>query len=126
MALAIALAGALGALSRWGLTALVGRWTAQGFPWGTLVVNVLGSFLVGWFATWMVERTVPIALPLRVAILTGFLGAITTFSALSFDTVLLWTEGAMLRAALNLTASVGLGVLAAAAGVALGLKSNVG
>lgn len=120
----IATAGALGALARWGLTALVERLHHFGFPTGTLVVNVVGSFLVGILATLLVERWPGVPLHLRTVLLSGFLGAFTTFSTLAFDSVVLWRGGEEWRAVLNVVATVGLGLTAAAVGVSLALRAS--
>lgn len=112
----IALGGALGALARYGL----GGWVqarSVGFPWGTLLVNVLGSFLLGFlFRTMDAVAATP---ELRQAITVGFLGSFTTFSAFSFEIITLAQGGEWGRALLYATGSVLLGVLAAAAGIAL-------
>ena len=83
-ALAIAGAGAIGALARWGL----GTWFGQRFPtfpWGTLVINVSGSFVLGVLFVVLVERAVGSS-ALRLALMTGLLGAHTTFSTFSLET----------------------------------------
>lgn len=114
---AIALAGALGALARWGVTAGVQRTLPGVFPSGTLFVNVFGCFLFGLLAPLLADRA-HLPLALRTALLTGFLGAFTTFSAFSFDTVELLRSGHGLKAGLNVALSVGLTLVA----VALGLR----
>ena len=109
--LAIALAGAIGALCRWGLTALVQRTVPGVFPWGTLVVNVIGSFAIGLLAAHFTLREEwPPAL--RTAVLSGFLGAFTTFSTFSFDTLELLRTGHSLKAVLNVVLSLGVGLAA--------------
>jgi fluoride exporter len=86
----IAVAGALGALARYGLDELVGR-RAGAFPWGIFVVNVTGCFLIGF----MVEALEPRFEDswVRLAVVTGFLGAYTTFSTFSLDTYRLLDQG---------------------------------
>lgn len=110
--LAIALAGAAGALLRWGLTAAVQKVLPGVFPWGTFVVNVVGCFALGWLATHFAVRA-EIGLTLRTAILSGLLGAFTTFSTFSFDTVELLRTGHAGKAVANVVLSVGIGLLAA-------------
>ena len=83
--LGLALAGATGTLCRVGLNVLVARWLPR-FPWGTVAVNVLGSFLFGliWSAGLSHKALSP---ELRLIVLGGFMGAFTTFSTYVFDTV---------------------------------------
>ena len=110
----IALAGALGALARYGL----GGWVhglGGGFPWGTLVVNVLGSFLLG--LAFRTLEALAASTEIRHALTIGFLGSFTTFSAFSFETVELAQAGEWGRAALYAGGSVLLGVAAAALGI---------
>lgn len=86
--LLIGLAGGLGAMARYGLTAVLMQAGGRGFPWGTFSVNVIGSGLMGFLGVWLMTRwQVPIEF--RLAILTGFLGAFTTMSAFSIDTLAL-------------------------------------
>ena len=81
----LALAGAAGTLSRYGLSGLVHRLTGSGFPWGTLVVNLVGCFLFGLVWTLAEERIV-IRGQYRIILLAGFMGAFTTFSTFAFET----------------------------------------
>ncbi|MBI4220664.1 MAG: fluoride efflux transporter CrcB [Chloroflexi bacterium] len=82
----IALAGAMGALARYGLAALVHRAASPAFPWGILTVNSLGCFLFGLMYGYAEERHI-ISQEYRVVVLVGFLGAFTTFSTFAFDTL---------------------------------------
>jgi fluoride exporter len=109
-ALAVAVGGAAGALARfWTVVAL--RRLDEAFPWGTLLVNVLGSFLIGAVWAWFLDRP---DTPewLRVGLMTGVLGGYTTLSSVSLETVLLLESGAVWPALANLAANLGLGVLA--------------
>ena len=116
--LAIAAGGALGALMRYwvstGIYSLIGR----GFPWGTLVVNVLGSLLMGVLYVWLMER-VSQSVEWRAFLLIGLLGAFTTFSTFSIETLNLLEAGQHIRAVLNAVVSVVLCVAAAWLGVVL-------
>lgn len=81
----MAAAGACGTLCRYGLGGLVQRWAGSAFPWGTLSVNLLGSFLFG--AIWSIaESRLSIGGEIRIVCLVGFMGAFTTFSTFSFET----------------------------------------
>lgn len=115
----VAVAGALGALARWGLTLLVARLAGTSWPWGTLVVNVLGCLVFG--VAWAWTRHLPTEPGwVRLFWLTGFAGAFTTFSTLAFDLYRLDDERGLLWAALNLALHLGLGLAALVAGLALG------
>ena len=119
--LAVALGGALGSVARWGLPGLVQRWTGSPLPWGTFVVNALGSLAIGFVAALALERAlVPPAF--RLFVITGVLGGFTTFSAFSYETFALLREGQWLAAAGYSLGSVMLGVAAALAGYGLGLR----
>lgn len=103
--LAIAGGGALGAVARFGVSNGVYRWLGRDFPWGTLAVNLLGSFVMGLLFVLLLERAL---LPpeVRAAVLVGFLGAFTTFSTFALETLTLVEQGETLRALLNIAASV--------------------
>ncbi|MDX1346580.1 MAG: fluoride efflux transporter CrcB [Sedimenticolaceae bacterium] len=113
--LLIGLGGALGAISRYGLSSLVYGITGREFPWGTLVVNVVGSFFIGLLSVWLIERIA--STDLRALLIVGFLGALTTFSTFSIETLALLEEGALTRAFANVLTSVIVCVAAAWAGV---------
>jgi len=117
MLLWIALGGALGAVARY----LVTGWTMSVFdttlPWGTFVVNVSGSFLLGFlFRTLQVSTVSP---EMRAMLAIGLLGAFTTFSTFSLEAVALLQEGAWLRASTYVLGSVCLGIAAVLAGISL-------
>jgi len=112
--LAVASGGALGAMLRYGVgLSLAGR---SGFPWATLAINVSGSLLFGFFALWLSER-LPMANEVRAFVLVGVLGAFTTFSTFSWETLALLQQGEMTRAAVNVLTNVLLCIVAAAAGI---------
>lgn len=113
--LLIGIGGALGAISRYGLSSLVYGITGREFPWGTLVVNLLGSFCIGLLSVWLIERLA--STDLRALLIVGFLGALTTFSTFSIETLALLEEGALTRAFANVLTSVIVCVAAAWAGV---------
>lgn len=114
--LAVAGGGAVGSLARWQL-ALWLRGLAPGWPWGTLLVNVLGCLLIGWIAGSLAVRPLPEWL--RLGLMTGLLGGFTTFSAFSLETLELLRHGAG-AALLNVAANLLLALAACAAGLWLG------
>ena len=109
----IALGGALGSVARFALAGWIGRGWGEGFPWGTVVVNVLGCFAIGFFAAatssggrW------PGGAAGRAFFMTGVLGGFTTFSSFSLQTLELARDGMWLRAGANAIGSLGLCLLA--------------
>ncbi|MFI9652854.1 fluoride efflux transporter CrcB [Guyparkeria halopsychrophila] len=117
--LLIGLAGGLGAMARYGLTAAITQFGGRTFPWGTLSVNVIGSGLMGFLGVWLLTRW-QLPIEYRLAILTGFLGAFTTMSAFSIDTLALMQRQAWLSAGLYVVATVILCLMAARGGMLLG------
>ena len=119
--LAIALGGSIGAVLRYlastGLHLLVGR----GFPYGTLLVNVLGSLLMGFLYVMLVER-LALSVEWRAVLLIGMLGAFTTFSTFSMETFALFEDGENIKALLNIILSVSLCLVAVWLGVATGRR----
>jgi CrcB protein len=110
--------GALGTLARYGLQGLVQERTGSSFPAGTLVVNILGCFLLGGVAEYALTH-LSIPPEWRVGITVGFLGAFTTFSTFTFEAVRLIQDGEWARAGTYLMASVVGGILAILAGMRL-------
>lgn len=116
--LAIALGGGFGALARFGLGTYVAARMGGAFPLGTFVVNVSGSFLLGFIATGGMGRIL-MAPDLKMALTVGFLGAYTTFSTWNVETLRLLEAGSYELAALNVLGSVCVGLLGAWTGVIL-------
>lgn len=117
--LLIGASGAIGAISRYALSGAVYSLMGQGFAYGTLVVNILGSFLIG--LVMHLGLTTDIMSPhLRTALTVGFLGAFTTFSTFSYETVQFIHEGAWGAAALNILTNVALCIIAVLAGLYTG------
>ena len=104
--------GALGAIGRYLLSTWVYSLTGRAFPWGTLAVNLLGSLLIGFLSVWLLER-MTLSTEMRALLMVGFLGAFTTFSTFSLETLLLLEEGAVARAGVNVAASVVICIFAA-------------
>jgi len=111
------LLGGLGAVSRVGVASLV---VGRAWPWSTFAVNIVGCLLIGVVYQWFEARGAPAGLPWRVAIIGGFLGGFTTFSAFGLETLLLVRTGQSLVAFGYVLSSIGLGLGAASAGIALG------
>lgn len=120
--LAIALGGALGSVLRFALNETVSERFGRAFPWGTLGINVIGSFLIGVLAILLVERW-DVSPVIRLGLMVGLLGGFTTFSSFSLEVVNLMHNGAFLRAFGYVLASVTVCVAAAALG--MGLARNV-
>jgi len=118
-AIGIAVAGAFGALARYGLEGFVSRRTPGAFPWGTFVVNMTGSFALGLLFTLFTER-MNVDPWLRSTLTIGFLGAYTTFSTFSLETYRLISDGALGLAFANSLGSLGAGLTAVYLGVVLG------
>ena len=116
--LAIAGGGAVGALLRYWVSSGVYLLAGRDFPYGTLVVNVLGSLLMGFLYIWLLERTLG-GVAMRAFVLIGLLGAFTTFSTFSMETLNLMEAGQIGKAILNTLMSVVLCIGAAAMGVML-------
>ena len=116
--LSIAVGGAAGAVLRY----LVSGWAytllGQGFPWGTLVVNLIGSFLIGFL--WQIFEYVPISPNMRSLIFIGGLGAFTTFSTFAFESLNLFRDGDIRLGVLNILAADVFGILLGLLGVILG------
>jgi len=116
---AIAGGGALGALGRFWVSTGVYRVLGRDFPWGTLAVNTLGSFLMGLLFVLFIERLI-VGDEVRAAVLVGFLGAFTTFSTFSVETLNLIEQGYLVKAFLNAGTSVLICLLACWVGFLLG------
>lgn len=117
LALAVGLGGATGSLARFYIVLALKRADTL-FPWGTLLVNVLGSFLIGALWAWFLARP---DTPewVRVGLMAGVLGGYTTLSAVSLETMLLLESGAYGPALANIAGNFGLSLLACFAGLLL-------
>ncbi len=114
----IAAGGALGAVMRFWVSSAVYAWLGRGFPWGTLSVNLLGSFIIGLAFVMLTERLM-VGSEIRAFIMIGFFGAFTTFSSFSLETLALMQEGLLLKAAMNILISVVLCIIATWSGMLL-------
>jgi fluoride exporter len=117
--LLIGFAGALGALARYSLSGLVQHLLGSGFPWGTALVNVLGSFLFG--VIWsLAEGRLTLTPQTRTIILAGFMGSFTTFSTFMFETSGLMRDAQWTLAVGNIALQIVLGLVFLFAGLAIG------
>lgn len=117
----VAVGGALGSVARYWLAYAVAALTGPAFPWGTLLINIVGSFVIGWFAT-LSSATGPLDVPpeVRLFVLVGVCGGFTTFSSFSLQTLELMQAGEVVRAGAYVVGSVTLCLLGVWAGVSLG------
>ncbi|MGI6244984.1 MAG: fluoride efflux transporter CrcB [Pseudochelatococcus sp.] len=116
--IAVFVGAGIGGALRWQVGVVAARWFRDAFPWGTLFINVSGSFVMGALAGLFLER--PDAERWQIArlfLLTGVLGGYTTFSSFSLEAITLWERGDVLAAALYCIGSVILGL----AGLMIGL-----
>jgi len=117
--LLICLGGAVGTAARYGVGGLAARWWGTEFPFGTLIVNVTGSFLIG-FIQQVGLNTLAISDTLRLVLTIGVMGGYTTYSSFSYETLRLVEEGSWLSALLNVVLTTGLCLALCALGLALG------
>ena len=117
--LLIGLGGFAGAISRYVVDGFVADRTAGAFPWGTLAVNLSGSFVLGLLFAMATERAI-LPADIRAPVMIGFIGAYTTFSTYMLESWLLIENGSYLPAIANLGGSVLLGLAAVLAGLTLG------
>ena len=124
--LIVALGGALGTVSRYGLATLAGP-ISQNLPWGTILINILGSFVIGFFGTLTLSHgRFPVPESARLFVMVGVCGGFTTFSSFSLQTLDLLRAGAIGRAAINIAASVVLCLCAVAVGHLVAAQLNGG
>ncbi len=116
--LLVAAGGAAGAVARYAMTLFVAAFWKSDFPLATLMINVSGSFILGFFSTFAAERA-PIDPLWRLLIATGFVGAYTTFSTFEYETERLAANGAIAWGVLNVVTSVLAGFIAVRLGVVL-------
>ena len=112
----VMLGGSLGALSRWGLGLLAARVIPGRFPWGTFTANMIGCFLIG-VAFALSDRTNYLSPSFRLFFMTGFLGALTTFSTYCLETVSAFRSGVTSPAVLNFFLNNLFGLLLVLAGM---------
>ena len=114
--IAVGIGGFFGAISRYLIATWVQKLSSSFFPIGTLSVNVIGSFLIGFLYLYFSHTINP---TLKAMLITGFLGALTTFSTFSLETLLLLQEGLYLKAGLNILLNVTLTISSTFAAIIL-------
>jgi len=115
----IALGGAAGAISRYLVDTFVSERVGAEFPWGTFVVNMTGSFVLGLLFALAVERDV-LSSDIRLPVMTGFIGAYTTFSTLMLESWRLAESGSTVAAIANVVGSMVVGLTVMAGGLVVG------
>ena len=111
----VALGGAIGAVGRYGVNVAATRLLGIGFPWGTVIVNVVGSFAMGVLIVWLANKG---GMRFAPFLMTGVLGGFTTFSAFSLDAITLFERGQTLQAGAYVLGSVLTALIAIMAGMA--------
>lgn len=112
----IGLGGFLGAISRYEISVFINKYNQSQFPYSTLVVNILGSLLIGFIMSWNINiNTIPS--DIKLFLTTGCMGGLTTFSTFSYETVALFNEGNILLSILSVFFNLFLSIL----GVCLGI-----
>ena len=115
----VGLGGFAGAISRYLLDGFVSDRTGGGFPWGTLVINASGTFLLGLLFAMTTERAI-LPAEIRAPLMIGYLGAYTTFSTYLLESWRLIEDGTWAVALANLGGSIAIGLVAVAAGMIIG------
>ena len=115
----IGIGGAFGSIARYWLSLVVTAATGPAFPWGTILINVLGSFVIGFFGVLTgLNGSLTVAPDVRTFVMVGICGGFTTFSSFSLQTLELARDGHWSRAGANIVLSVALCLLAVWAGAA--------
>ncbi len=128
----VAIGGALGSMGRYGFGLAASRWFGDAFPWGTIAINIIGSFVIGFFAALtMPDGALPASANMRTFVMVGICGGFTTFSSFSLQTLSLARDGNWFAAMGNIVLSVVCCLLAVTAGQAAadrigGGRSEVG
>jgi fluoride exporter len=122
----VVIGGAIGTLARY-MISVAALPISQTLPWGTISINILGSFVIGFFGTLTLSQgRFPVSEDIRLFVMVGLCGGFTTFSSFSLQTLDLLRSGATLRASINVIASVVLCVAAVAVGHAVAAHYNGG
>jgi len=119
--IAIAIGGSVGASLRWLTVSWIGKITPNIFPWGTLTVNVLGSFCIGFLCIYLFER-IQVSTELRLALMVGLLGSFTTFSTFALDAVRMIEDSRFSLLAFYLVSQVFLSIVSVILGMYFATK----
>jgi CrcB protein len=114
----VSLGAIVGANARYILSRYAAKVLGPVFPYGTLIINVVGSFIVGWFMVWTTERVL-VDPRWRLLVVVGFCGGFTTFSSYAFESMAYFEQGQWALMVTNILTNNLLSLLAAAAGMAL-------
>jgi fluoride exporter len=118
--MAVGVAGSIGAIARYGIDGIIVQKSGGSFPWGTFLINISGSFVLGLLFAVLVEGRVAVAPWIRTASTVGLVGAYTTFSTLTLETFRLVEDGSYIPAGANAVGSLTLGLVAVHLGVVVG------
>jgi CrcB protein len=122
----IAVGGAIGSVARFAASSAIASWFGQTFPWGTMIVNISGSFVIGFFATLTgPDGRVMVSGDVRQFVMVGICGGYTTFSSFSIQTLNLVQDGEVMQAGWNIVGSVTLCLLAVWLGYAAAAWMNL-
>ena len=113
----ISLGAVMGANARYLVNRIAAQWWGTAFPYGTFVVNVAGCLAIGVVGTMVTGRLIDRPEVVRLVVIVGFLGSLTTFSSFAYETNSLFSDGAWVRALAN----IALSVVAGLAGVRIGI-----
>lgn len=121
----VGLGGALGSIARYWMGLFVARHLGEAFPWGTLFINIIGSFIITFFGTLTLPQGPhPVSPELRLFVMVGFCGGYTTFSSFSLQTLDLLRGGEGIAALAYILASMVFCIVAAAVGYYVGVAAN--
>ena len=122
----VALGGAIGSVARYWMAIWVSRVMGETFPWGTLFINVIGSFVISYFGAMTLPDGIrPASLEIRLFVMVGLCGGFTTFSSFSMQTIELLRGGEVARAVAYIVASVALCLIGTVAGFSLAASPAV-
>jgi fluoride exporter len=122
----VGLGSAIGGIARYWTGVAAARMAGESFPWGTLLINIIGSFVIGYFGTLSLpDGPRPVSAGIRLFVLVGFCGGFTTFSSFSLQTVELIRDGEIGRAAAYIASSVVLCLLGTIIGIYAGQAGSL-